>query len=141
MTKMNPNNGSETKPGIFPWSIFKSDTKNITKYYYLFYQKILKCFNNFQNRNFSVLWLKWIKAMEMKQNQTFFSVTYSNLTPHLFISKNIKVLRWLSKSKFHGFLTPVNSNSGNETKSNIFLLTYSNLTSVFIHHKIRKYFN
>ena len=26
MTKMNPNNGNETKQDIFPWNIFKSDT-------------------------------------------------------------------------------------------------------------------
>ena len=26
MTKINPNNGSETKTDIFPWDIFKSDT-------------------------------------------------------------------------------------------------------------------
>ena len=25
MTKVNPNNGSEIKPDIFPWDIFKSD--------------------------------------------------------------------------------------------------------------------
>ena len=26
MTKVNPNNGNETKSDIFPWDIFKSDT-------------------------------------------------------------------------------------------------------------------
>ena len=26
MTKMNPNNGNETKSDIFTWDIFKSDT-------------------------------------------------------------------------------------------------------------------
>ena len=26
MTKVNPNNGNETKSGISPWDIFKSDT-------------------------------------------------------------------------------------------------------------------
>ena len=46
-----------------------------------FYQKVLKYFNDFQNRDFSVLWLKWTKTMEMKQSQTFFRETYSNLTP------------------------------------------------------------
>ena len=48
MSKVNPNNGNETKSDIFPWKIFKSDT-------ILFYQKILKYFNDFQNQNFSVL--------------------------------------------------------------------------------------
>ena len=27
MTKVNPNNGNETKSDIFPWHIFKLDTK------------------------------------------------------------------------------------------------------------------
>ena len=45
-----------------------------------FYQKILKYFNDFQNRNFSVLPLKYTQTMEMKQNQTFFHGSYSNLT-------------------------------------------------------------
>ena len=44
-----------------------------------FYQKILKYFNDLQNRNFSVLWLKWTQTMEMKQNLTFFHAIYSNL--------------------------------------------------------------
>ena len=35
------------------------------------YQKLLKYFNDFQNRNFSVLWLKWTQTMGLKQNQTF----------------------------------------------------------------------
>ena len=42
-TKMNPNNGNETKPGIFPMDIFKSD--NI----FLMYCKILRYFNDFYN--------------------------------------------------------------------------------------------
>ena len=47
MTKVNPNNGNETKSDIFPWDIFKSDI--------FFYQSILKYLNDFQNRNFSIL--------------------------------------------------------------------------------------
>ena len=72
MTKVNPNNGNETKSDIFPWNIFKSDI--------FFYQSILKYLNDFQNRNFSILWLKWTQTMELKQNHTFFPGTYSNLT-------------------------------------------------------------
>ena len=71
MTKLNPINGNETKSDILLWDIFKSDT--------FFYQKILKYFNDFQNRNSSNLWLKWTQTMEMKENQTFFKGTYSNL--------------------------------------------------------------
>ena len=58
--------------------------------------------------------------MEMKQNQTFFCGTYLNLVPYLFLSKNIPVLQWISKSKFLSFMTKVNPNNGNETKSEIF---------------------
>ena len=35
----------------------------------------------------------------------------------------------------------VNADNGDETKSDIFHRTYSNLTSFFIGYKIRKYFN
>ena len=77
---VNPNNGNETKSNIFPWDIFKSDAisffskilkqvqtsemkQNQTFFHgaysnltpYLFYQKILKHFNDFQSRNFSVV--------------------------------------------------------------------------------------
>ena len=58
--------------------------------------------------------------MKMKQNQTFFHETYSNLTSSVFFSKNIEVFQWLSKSKFLSFMTTVNLNNGNEAKSDIF---------------------
>ena len=45
MTKVNTNNENETKS----WDIFKSDVISF------FYQNILKHFNDFQNKNFSVL--------------------------------------------------------------------------------------
>ena len=97
--------------------------------------------------------------MEFKQNQTFFHGTYTNLTPYRFLWKNIKVFQLLSKSKFLSFMTKVNPNNGNETKSGIFLLdifksniilfyqkilkyrTYLNLISFFTGPKIPKYFN
>ena len=59
--------------------------------------------------------------MEMQQNQTLFHRTYSNLTPYLSLSKNIKIFQVLSKSKFLHFMTKVNPNNGIETKSDIFL--------------------
>ena len=114
MTKVNPNNGNEIKLDIFPlWHIQ-------IWHYIFFYQNILKYFNDFQNRNFSVLWLKWTQTNEMKQNQTFFHGTYSDLTTNLFSLKNIKVFQWLSKLKFLSFMTKVNLNNGVETKSDIF---------------------
>ena len=38
-------------------------------------------------------------AMEMKQNQTFFHGTYSNLMPYLFLSKNITASRFYELRK------------------------------------------
>ena len=108
-----------------------------------FYQKILKYFSDFQNRNFSVLWLKWTQAIEMKQNQTFFHGTYSNLTltSYLFLSKNIKVSKWLWEAKSIGFVATVKPNNGNETKSNICLCNIFKSNITFHWHKTLKYFN
>ena len=84
-------------------------------------QKTLKYFNDIQNRNFSVLRLVNPKnGNETKSDQTFFHGTYSNLTTYLYLSKNIKVFQRLSKSKLLSFMTKVNTNNENETKSDIF---------------------
>ena len=85
MTKVNPNNRNETKSDIFPYDIFKSD--NI-----FFYPKILKYFNDFQNRNFSVL-TKVNENIENEKNQAYFHEAYSNLT--LFFN-DCKILQYLS---------------------------------------------
>ena len=57
MTKVNPNNGNETKSDIFPWDIFKSNN--------FLNQNILKYFNDFQSWKFSKLKVSrlsfWIK--------------------------------------------------------------------------------
>ena len=58
--------------------------------------------------------------MEMKQNQAFFHGTYSNLTPYLSLSKNIKIFQQFSKLGFLSFMTKVNPNNEIEIKSNIF---------------------
>ena len=76
-----------------------------------------KYFNDYQNQNFSVLWLKWIQKMETKQNQGFFHGAYSNLTSYIFLSKKAKLFQWLSKSKFLSVMTKVDLNNRNETKS------------------------
>ena len=81
LTKVNPDNGNETKPNIFVTNIFKSDA-------IFFYQKILMHFNDFQSQNLSVLWIKWTQVMEMKPSQTFFHGPYSNLTS-LFIGHKV----------------------------------------------------
>ena len=54
--------------------------------------------------------------MEMKQYQTFFHGTYSNMTPYLSLSKNIKMIQCLSKLKFLSFMTEANPNNGIEIK-------------------------
>ena len=97
-----PNNVNKTKSDTFPWDKLKSDTKSFF---------IKKCFNDFQNRNFSVLWLKWTQTMEMKQNQTFFHGTCSHLTPYLSLSKIIDIFQYHSKSKFLSFMTKVDPNN------------------------------
>ena len=48
MTKVKPNSGDEAKSGIFHGTYL-----NLTSH--RFYQKILKYFNDFHNRNLSVL--------------------------------------------------------------------------------------
>ena len=67
----------------------------------------------------SQFYTNWTQTMEMNQNQTSSHGTYSNLTPCLSLSRNIKILQWLSKLKFNSFITKVNPNNGNKTKSDI----------------------
>ena len=75
----------------------------------------------------------------MKQNQAFLLWDKFKFD---FLSKNIKAFQCFAKSKFLSFMTKVKPNNENETKSDIFsCVTYSNLTSLFIGHKIPKYFN
>ena len=57
------------------------------------YESILMTFK------IEILWRKWTQIMEMKQNQTFFHGTHSNLTPYLSLSKIIKIFPWLLKLK------------------------------------------
>ena len=104
------------------------------------YQKLLKYFNDFQNQNFSVLWLKWTQIMEITLNQTFFQRTYSNLTPYLSLSKNIKIFQWFSKSNFSVLWlkwTQIMDITLNQT---FFHRTYSNLTPYLSLSKIIKIF-
>ena len=83
MTKVNPSNRNETKQTFLHgvYSYLRS---------YVFYQKILKYYNDFQSRNFSVLWSKWTQAIEMKRNQTIFHRTYSTLTSFFIDYKILK---------------------------------------------------
>ena len=67
MTKVNLNNGNETKSDNLPWDVFKPDAIS-------------------------------------------------------FLSKNIPVFQWLSKSIFLSFMTTVNPNTVNETKSDTFFM-------------------
>ena len=79
---------------------------------------------------------------ETKSNIFHFSIgTFSNLTPYLCLSKNIKIFQCFSKSKFLSFITKVNPNNEKETKADTFPCDKSNLTSFFIDPKILKYFH
>ena len=55
MTKMNPNNGNETRPYIFPRDTFKSDIILIGR-------KRPKYFNDFYNWNVSISLQKWAQS-------------------------------------------------------------------------------
>ena len=129
MTKVNPSNGNETKSDIFQWDIFKSATISF------FHQKMLKYFNEFQNRTFSLLWLKWTQIMELKQNQPFFHGKYSNMTPYLlkyfndFQNRNFLVL-WLKRTQTMAM----------KQNQRFFHGTYSNLKLFFIGLKMLEYF-
>ena len=78
--------------------------------------------------------------MEMKQNQIFFALDIFKSDTISFLSRNIKVFQWLSKSEFYSFMTKVNPNNGNETNQTFSLETYSNLTSYLFYEKMFKYF-
>ena len=102
---------------------------------YLLDKKILKSFNDFQNQIFSVLWLKWIELMEIKQNQTFLIGAYSNLT--LFII-GCKKLKYFNDFSHFNSVAKVSTNKPNEIKSNG---TYANLRTFFLIYKILRYVN
>ena len=59
-------------------TFFHETYLNLTPY--LFLLKILKYFNDFQNRKFSSFMTKVNPKNGMEQNQTFYHWTYSNLT-------------------------------------------------------------
>ena len=51
-----------------------------------------------------------------------------------------KIFQWLSKSEFVSFMTKVNPNYGNKTKSDIFPWDIFKSDIIFISRKILKYF-
>ena len=106
-------------------------------WHYLFYQII---FNDFQNRNSSVLWLKWKQTMEMKENQTF-SMGNIQIWHHIFF--NQKVLKHFNDIQNQNFMVLwLQWNQRLEMKQNqtSFHRTYSNL-AFFISQKTLKHFN
>ena len=72
MTKVNPNYRNETKSDIFSWNIFKSDTLSLVI-------KNIRVFQWLSKSNFLSFMTTVNPNIEMKQNQTFFYGTYSNL--------------------------------------------------------------
>ena len=105
----------------------------ILLYIIFFDKKMLKYLNDFQNWNFSVLWLKWTQTTELKQNQTFFHGAYSNLTSYLFSQKILKYFNDF-------FTTKENPNNRNETKSDIFLWDLIKSDIIFYRSKNTKIF-
>ena len=73
--------------------------------------------------------------MEVKQNQTSYHGIYLNLTAYLlFLWKYIRVFQWLSKSEFLSFVTKVNQNNGNETKSDLFTWDIFKSDTILLKH-------
>ena len=105
----------------------------ILLYIIFFDKKMLKYFNDFQNWNFFVLWLKWTQTTELKQNQTFFHGAYSNLTSYLFSQKILKYFNDF-------FTTKENPNNRNETKSDVFLWDLIKSDIIFYRSKNTKIF-
>ena len=115
---------------------------------HIFNQNISNYFNDFQNQDFSIFWLKWTQTifwlkwtqtifwlkwtqtMAMKQNQTFFHGIYSKSDTFLYQNQNFSSL-WLKWTETMGM-------KQNQT---FFHGTYSNLTLFFIGRKMLKYFN
>ena len=101
-----------------------------------FNQRILKYSNDFQNRNFSVLWLKWTQTMEMKFLHGIFPWgTFKPDMIYLFSKKMLKYFNNFQNQNFSVFWLQWTEKSG------IFNGTYSNLTKFLIGRKILKYFN
>ena len=103
--------------------------------------KKLKYLNELQNRNFSVLWLKWIQTMEMKENKKFFHGTYSNLTPHLFQRKILKYFNDFQNRNLSVLWLKLTQTMEMKENQIFFHETHSNLTLLFIGQKILKYVN
>ena len=99
---------------------------------------ILKYFNNLKNRSFLVLWLSRTQAMEMKQNQTFFHETYSNLTLFFIDCKILKYLNEFYSWYLSILLQKWTQTGKTKIKSNG---TYANLTAFFLICKVLQYFH
>ena len=90
-------------------TLFDRTFSNLTSF---FLSKILNYFNEYQNWNFSVLWLNWTQTIQRKQNQTFFHVTYLKLISYFIGHKvldyfndfynwylSISMQKWVQTSK------------------------------------------
>ena len=75
---MNPNNGNE-KNHIFAWDTFKFGVVHFLS------KNILKHFNDFQNQNYSVLWLKWTQVMKLKQK--YIDIFFYQNELHILLTK------------------------------------------------------
>ena len=102
--------------------------------------KILKYSNDFQNQNLWVLWLKCNQTIKMKQNQTFFHGTYSNLTSYIFHQQILKYFNDFKNQNFSVLWLKWIQTMEMKQNQTFFHATYSNLT-VFIGCKLLKYFN
>ena len=70
MTKVNQNDGNETKSDIFPWNILRPET------IFFFIKKILKHFNESQNLKFLSFMIKVNPGNGIKTKLDIFSVRH-----------------------------------------------------------------
>ena len=74
-----------------------------------------KYFIDFQNRVFSVLWIKSTKLKKQSKIRNFLWEIFKSDVMY-FSLKIIKVFQWLSKSKFLSSMTKANPKNWNQTK-------------------------
>ena len=96
----------------------------------------IKCLNDLKNQNFSVLWLKWTQTMEIKENQTFFHETYSNLLTYLFYQKISKYFNDFQNRNFSVLRLKWTQTIEMQKNQTFFHGTYSNLTPYIFYQNI-----
>ena len=135
MTKVNPSNRNETKSDIFhgPYQIWR---------HIFFCLKVSKYFNDFENQNFSVLWLKWTQKKCKWSKIRHFPVGYIHIWRHILLcQKNIKVFLWLLRLNFSDLWLSWTQAMEMKLNQTYFIWEDWDLTSYIFCQKLLMYFN